>query len=494
MLNSITNNSLAVTKNYISFDEFEEFYQLPESNPLIIVNSVCEIVYSSESFNKAFGKTASEIFFDLDTEPDLRYLITSLIGSNYNNFQFDLFFPPESSEESNGFKVKAERIFINEQEYFVLIFVSLREKAKLEERINNLHNALEYGNIPVIITDSKGVITYATTSFEKILKKGIEEFFKNSLADVISSYLSAEDNVALNESISEKKNWIKTISIIDRDGNITYYELKLNPVFRGEGEVLNFILTANDITNLKVAYEKEINLNRLKAAFLENMSHEIRTPLNAIVGYSEIIDECIEEGDYETIRELIVSFKDVLGRVLKLYGNIVEVFQIYSGEVELEMVTLNANQVLRSVYNKRTEDAKNKNFNFKLELDDRELNIKIDWFRFEKIINSLVDNAIKYTNSGHVIISSGFAEGYVNIKISDTGMGIKSKDILRLYEPFVQAEEAYTRRYEGAGLGLTIAYKLTLLMGGKFNIESEENRGTNITLTFPVAKDIVENE
>ena len=623
MLNNISQNSLTSKKNYISLQEFEEFYQLPESSPLIIVNILCNIIYSNESFKKAFAAAGIQKFFDLNTEPDLRYLITSLIGSNYNNFQFDLFFPSDTGFDSSGFNVEAERIYISGQEYFVLIFKTLKEKAKLEERINNLHNALEYGKIPVIITDEQGIIIYATTSFEKILKAGIELFFKNSIADALSFYLTGEEKRTLNESIRGKKDWTKTISYADEGGNVSYFELKLNPVFRGENDILNFILTAHDITNyilknlyvkkserrlksiinnisdllfiirekegqhlfenandnfckifsvnkalslkknigsilnedlfnqieqaieeynsnsgsfiefnynnaegrhygvkitsiedqleeeiiyivsmkditdhvlyqeqLKVAYDKEINLSRLKTAFLENMSHEIRTPLNAIVGYSEIIDDCIEDQDFDTIRELISSFKDVLNRVLNLFGNIVEVFQIDSGELELEMVTLNANQVLRSVFNKRIDEAGKKNLNFKFKLDDKELNIKTDWIKFERIITSLVDNAIKYTDFGDVIISSAHVNNSVQIKISDTGRGIKTKDILRLYEPFVQDEEAYTRAYEGAGLGLTIAYKLTLLMGGKFDISSEENIGTNIILSFPLAEPV----
>ena len=619
MLNNFSQNSLTGKKNYISLEEFEEFYQLPESSPLIIVDILCSIIYSNESFRKTFNGGSLK-FFDLNTEPDLRYLITSLIGSNYNNFQFDLFFPEEAGLES-GFNVEAERIYIGGQEYFVLIFKTLKEKAKLEERINNLHNALEFGKIPVIITDEQGTIIYATSSFEKILKSGIEQFYKSSLADALSFYLSNEDRRVMNESIRGKKIWTKTISCVEETGAVSYYELKLNPVSRRESDMLNFIVTANDITNyilknlyvkkserrlksiinnisdllfiirekegaylfenandnfckifsvnkafslkknisqileenllnriaqaigkdnprigsfiefnynnpggrhygvkissiedqleeeiiyivsmkditdqvlyqeqLKVAYEKEINLNKLKTAFLENISHEIRTPLNAIVGYSEIIDDCIEEQDFDTIRELISSFKDVLNRVLNLYGNIVEVFQIDSGEIELEMVTLNANQVLNSVYNKRLDEAVRKNLNFKLKADEKELNIKIDWVKFERIISSLVDNAIKYTDFGDVIITSAKLNGNVQIKISDTGRGIKSKDMLRLYEPFVQDEDAYTRSYEGAGLGLTIAYKLTLLMGGRFDISSEENIGTNIIISFPAAE------
>ena len=626
MLNKFFRNNLAVKNNYISsFEELDDIYQLPESNPLIIINNLCSIVYSNEPFKKIFGNIDTQKFFDLNTEPDLRYLVTAFIESNYNNLQFDLFFQNETMD-SNSFNVEAERINIYEIEYFVLIFKTVGEKAKLEEKINNLHNALEYGKIPVIITDEQGIVTYATTPFEKILKAGIEIFFKNSIIDALTFYLTNEDKRTLTESIRCKNEWTKTISCVDESTNISYYELKLNPVFQGEHDVVNFILTAHDITSyisknlyikkserrlksiinnisdllfiirekegqhqfenandnfcktfsinkalsikknidivlckelfdqiedaigkynsstesyiefnynridgraygvkitsiedqlegeiiyivsmkditdqvlyqqqLKVAYEKEINLNKLKAAFLENMSHEIRTPLNAIVGYSEMIDDYIEEQDYNTIKDLIGSFKEVMYRVLNLYGNIVEVFQIDSGELELDMVNLNANQVLKSVYNKEIEKAKKKNLDFCLNLKDKDLNIKTDWVKFERIINSLVDNAIKYTDFGEVIISSDIVSEKVQITISDTGRGIETNNIFMLYEPFVQGEEVYTRKYEGAGLGLTIAYKLTILMGGKFDINSEENVGTNIILTFPKLKSSDEN-
>ena len=624
MLNNLSQDSLAVKNNYYnSFDEFDDIYKLQENNSLIIIDKLCSIIYSNDSFKKTFGDTDSEKFFSFSTEPDLQYLITSLIDSKYNNLQFDLFFTHETPFKNNSFNVEAERIIICGIEYFVLFFRTLDEKIKLEERINDLHNALEYGKIPVIITDEQGIITYATAPFERILKAGIEKFFRNSVIDALLFYLTHEDKRTLNESIKNKKDWAKTISCVDGKSNVTYYELKLNPVYRGESEVVNFILTAHDITNyisknlyvkkserrlksiinnisdllfiirdkegvhlfenandnfcktfsinkaialkknineilceelfeevenaieqynsndesyfefkynspdrkqysvkitsiddqledeviyivsmkditdlvlyqdqLKVAYEKEINLNRLKTSFLENMSHEIRTPMNAIVGYSEMIDDSIAEEDYGAIKELIGSFKEVMYRVLNLYGNIVEVFQIDSGELKLEMASLNVNQILKSVYDKNFKKAEKKNLNFHIKLDNKELNIKTDWAKLERIIDSLVDNAIKYTDYGDVIISSDMTNKKIRIKISDTGRGMKNNKILMMYEPFVQEEETYTRKYEGAGLGLTIAYKLTVLMGGKFEINSEENIGTNITLTFPFYKSV----
>lgn len=621
MQNSVNSNNIFERKNYLSLSEFESFYELPESNPLMIVDAACKIIFSNSTFKNTFNLPEVQTFFDLNSEPNLSYLLVVLTGSSFNNFHFDLFFSPEHNLKQHIYNVEAERIFIENNEYFVIIFKSLEEKVKIEERINSLHNALEYSNIPVLITDSEGKIVYTTNLFEKILKAEIETIYNCSITDALSFYLTKEEKHRLEESIETLKTWTKTIMFSDADKNVIYYELKLNPIFRNGEENLRFILTANDITNyvlkhqiikkserrlksiinnisdllfifkekkgeflfenandnfcnifsinkykdlkkdinsvieenllkqlksslqklnqqnnytefsyaspwqreynvkitsiddnvenekifivsmqdvtdqmmyeaeLKKAYEKEISLNKLKTALLENMSHEIRTPFNAIAGYSEIIEDCVLTKDYNTILDLVSTFKDVLGRVLNLFNNIVEVSQIESGEVELEFVNLNCNQVLRSIYNKNIEEAQNKKLNFQLKLEENELNIKTDWFKLEKIISSLIENALKYTDYGEVSIQSKTVDNNVEIIISDTGKGIEAKDIKKLLEPFVQEEEAYIRRYEGAGLGLTIAYKLTNILGGKFDIQSVKNKGTDVILTFPLASE-----
>ena len=619
MPNSINSNNIFERKNYLSLSEFESFYELPESNPLMIVDAACKIIFSNNTFKTTFNLPEVQTFFDLESEPNLSYLLVVLNGSSFNNFHFDIFFSPDQKLKQYNYNVEAERIFIDEKEYFVIIFKSLEEKAKIEERINSLHNALEYSNIPVLITDSEGKIVYTTNLFEKILKAEIETIYNCSIADALSFYLTKEEKHRLEESIETLKTWTKTIMFTDSDKNVIYFELKLNPIFRNGEENLRFILTANDITNyvlkhqiikkserrlksiinnisdllfifkekkgelffenandnfcnifsinkykdlkkdinsvieenllvfvktsiqklnqqknnydefnyssplnreykvkitsiednvenekifivsmqdvtdqmmyeaeLKKAYEKEISLNKLKTALLENMSHEIRTPFNAIAGYSEIIEDCVTTKDYNTILDLVSTFKDVLGRVLNLFNNIVEVSQIESGEVELEFVNLNCNQVLRAIYNKNLETANQKKLDFHLKLEENELNIKTDWFKLEKIISSLIENALKYTDYGEVKIQSKTTDNNAEIVISDTGKGIDEKDIKKLLEPFVQEEDAYIRRYEGAGLGLTIAYKLTNILGGKFDIQSEKNRGTNVILTFPL--------
>ncbi len=598
--------------------EVESFDVLPESDPLIVVDDSCEVMFSNNSFKKTFRLNNEQDFFNLTTEPDLKALVKNLSSRNYTNFQIDLTISSENDFDGNLFNLELERLTLENKKYNTIKLKSLKENSRFEERINNLHFALEYGKVPVIFIDKDGIIKYSTAFFEDILKFNIEELFNKSISEVLFEFLTYKEKDRFDKAILDKKEWSKTISRKLVNGNVEYYDLKLLPIYKGVDDKPSFLLTANDITDyvlknlfvkksekrlksiinnitdlllifqkkgneylfenandnfcksfsidknkvlrknlnlfldksfflqlqlsiqefytsksmivefnyrskqnrtfsakitfigpksfdntlyilsmeditdqvlyreqLEIAYKKEINLNKLKTAFLENMSHEIRTPFNAILGYSDIIDDCIKDKDYETILELMSSFKDVLNRVLKLFNNIDEVFQITSGELELDFVTLNINQVLKAVYNKRIQEVTSKNLDFKLELYKNDLCIDTDWVKFEKIINSLIDNAIKYTNEGRIKLISRFLNDKAEIVISDTGKGIKTENMKKLFEPFVQEEEAYIRNYEGAGLGLTIAYKLTQLMGGEFNIISKENNGTEIILSFP---------
>jgi len=233
-------------------------------------------------------------------------------------------------------------------------------------------------------------------------------------------------------------------------------------------------------------YKKELQVNRLKTTFLQNMSHEIRTPFTAIMGYSDIMVESIEDKDYDTVVEITESLKGVLNRVMNLFENILVVSEIESDEVVLESVLMNCNQILKSVYTKRLPDAKYKGLKMELDLDTEDYLCEIDWMKFERIMLNLLDNAIKYTDSGEIKISSKKTKEYVTITVADSGLGMNETIISRLLEPFVQEEpDGHSRNYEGAGLGLTIAYEYTKLMNGEMNIKSKKNAGTEVFLNFP---------
>lgn len=608
------------------FDNFADFranQEFPDARTMVIVDKNSKIYYANSSFEFLFGFGEGNSLFDIESEPNIIYLIEGIAKSHYSSLHFELYLSSNNKRVDGNYSVDIEKIFIKEQEFFLLIIDSLEEKNRIEAKINNLNDALEYGNVPVIITDKKGFITYCTKSFEHILNKGIEVLFRASLANALADYLSADDLAELVDALEYSKTWRKRIEKKDASGAESFKELQLNPVLKQSNNTGNFILIANDITDyitknriiqkseerqksiinnisdllliiktekesflfenandnfcstfgidkdsvsrlnindlftysflsvvfdsisnliqdslltvefqysnevfgkiysgnisftddkyegeriyiislkditqqilyeeqLKKTIEKESQLNKLKTIFIENMSHELRTPYNALIGYSEILDDEIKDGNLESTMEIMSALKDVFGRVLNLFANIIEVSQIESNEIMLAKVKLNCNKILSSIYELYKEKADQKNVELNVELEKADFLIEVDWMKLEKIVEVLVDNAVKYTDQGEIRLNTKLTGEEVVITIADTGIGMKEGEIEKLLQPFYQEEDVYTRSYQGVGLGLTIAHKLTKLMGGRFHISSQRDRGTEIQLVFPVCSE-----
>ena len=200
--------------------EVESFDVLPESDPLIVVDDSCEVMFSNNSFKKTFRLNNEQDFFNLTTEPDLKALVKNLSSRNYTNFQIDLTISSENDFDGNLFNLELERLTLENKKYNTIKLKSLKENSRFEERINNLHFALEYGKVPVIFIDKDGIIKYSTAFFEDILKFNIEELFNKSISEVLSEFLTYKEKDHFDKAILDKKEWSKTISKKLVNGNV----------------------------------------------------------------------------------------------------------------------------------------------------------------------------------------------------------------------------------------------------------------------------------
>ncbi len=255
-----------------------------------------------------------------------------------------------------------------------------------------------------------------------------------------------------------------------------------------------YIVNMTDITEqleverkLRDAYQKEISLNKLKSTFLANMSHEIRTPLNAIVGYSDLLEDDVKEMNIESSTKITTYLKDGVNRLLKLVDNIVEVSLLESGNEEIKLYSIPLNQIIKESSYQWSEEARNKKLCFELDLFDQEIYVHANEEKLERALKELVDNAIKYnTENGKVTVNTKIENNKILVQISDTGIGITEEGLERIFNLFEQAEDSgYTRNYDGAGLGLSLANKLISFMNGKMEIVSQPKQGTIISITFP---------
>lgn len=469
--------------------------------PLMILDENKKVTYVSKSFENVLSKETEHIFgrnlieiLNGSLDPrDVEELINSLnsVLPWKKIISFHWSFPEEYWELHLNPIFDAERNAVS----YILIASNLTEvinQTRVIER-SEKKQKLIIENISdlLLIVEKVGasfLFENANDNFFRTFHLDRSKIKSFKIDDLVPHLLASEIYDSI-QTYSTNPAAVNEFPYKQEDGR--EYKCKVTSIPEHDKPSSYFIISMKDVTEeiqygeqLKKAYNKESQLNKMKSDFLANMSHEIRTPYNAILGYSEIINECVETGDIESIKELMDSMKEVLGRALNLFTNIIDVSQIESDEVELEKVDLNCNQVVRNVSQKMMNDTTKKGLDLKCELSEDECIIEVDWVKFEKIIQALVDNAVKYTNAGQIIVSTKRQNEYVEITITDTGIGIDQTQIDRLLKPFAQEVEGYTRPFEGAGLGLTIAYKLTRLMNGRFDIESQKNKGTKVKLTF----------
>ena len=242
--------------------------------------------------------------------------------------------------------------------------------------------------------------------------------------------------------------------------------------------------------NLKVALAdslKNLNhVNNLKDIFLSKISHEIRTPLSGILGFSEILETELALLEDSTLYEFANSISQSGQSLVLLLNNILDISRLDSNNMKLELRKLNATELIQGVVDSNFQEASLKGV--KLIYSPASVpDIFTDSQLFTKIISLILSNSIKFTEKGFVKISNYFdkSKGMIVISIKDTGIGIDKVYIDKVFEPFRQESLGYSTSYQGAGLGLPLAKKMTIKLNGEIEIASEKGSGTTVTLSFP---------
>jgi signal transduction histidine kinase len=239
------------------------------------------------------------------------------------------------------------------------------------------------------------------------------------------------------------------------------------------------------LERLEVEKERAQSADHLKSAFLATMSHELRTPLNSIIGFTGIL---LKEKPGPLTAEQKKQMEMVQGsarHLLSLINDVLDISKIEAGQLKMVIQQFNLRELLLKVVESQRQFAEKKNLQIIVNLDDKINGIESDILRVEQILINLVNNAIKFTETGSVSIMSQMEGDFITIRISDTGIGIESDKIGRLFSPFTQIDSGLTRKYEGTGLGLSICRKLIELLGGKIEVMSKPGYGSTFTVYLP---------
>jgi PAS domain S-box-containing protein len=275
-------------------------------------------------------------------------------------------------------------------------------------------------------------------------------------------------------------------------GQPRYYRLNVEPLRDDKKEIVGITCVSIDITQLKSAYKKlEIAKERaeesdkLKSAFLANLSHEIRTPMNGIMGFANLLKSTNLQDQKR--QEFIDIIQQSGKRMLNIIDELVDIAKVEANQAKVVMQEVVVNEILEYQYSFFSQAATEKGLELRLRkaLPDNESVIITDPDRLSQILTNLINNAIKFTMQGAITFGYEMRNDSFQFFVSDTGIGIETHLKDKVFERFRQAELHIARKYEGAGLGLSIAKAYIELMGGHIWVDTEKDKGTTFYFALP---------
>jgi PAS domain S-box-containing protein len=229
--------------------------------------------------------------------------------------------------------------------------------------------------------------------------------------------------------------------------------------------------------------------SRLKSEFLAAMSHELRTPLNVIIGYTSLMRERIygdlSNAQDDTLHKVYITSQHLLA----LINDVLDLSKIEAGKMPLHLEEVDLGAMISDISETIMPMVRKKQLVYENVVADNVPRITTDRTKLKQILLNLLSNAIKFTPKGRVRIETTVADGRINIRVIDTGIGIKPEHLEVIFEDFRQLDQSHTREYGGTGLGLSITKNLLALLGGMITVESKYGDGSRFTIDLPVELD-----
>ncbi|MCL5674380.1 MAG: ATP-binding protein [Candidatus Omnitrophica bacterium] len=332
----------------------------------------------------------------------------------------------------------------------------IRLAGKMED-VENIISSLEEG---FLMVDEKDTIVISNDRFKKIIN---------------------------NSAVENKKYWevLRDVFFDDLIKNIRFgKETKDGEIHIGE-KIFTckgiFLSSSRTVAIIFYDVTERKNFEKIKRDLVANVSHELKTPLTAIKGYVETMEE--EVGEEQ--KKFIQIIKKHLERLTNIVNDLLVLSEIESAEGVKEKEAVDVKNLIMGIIPIFEKTINEKHLFFRVQAEEDLTPVMVDRFKIEQVFINLIDNAIKYTDTGGITISLHKEKRNLIVTVEDTGIGISMEHLERIFERFYVVDRARSRKYGGTGLGLSIVKHVILLHNGDVQVESQTGRGTKFTIILP---------
>ena len=391
-------------------------------------------------------------------------------------------------------EVYASSIILDKQACIIAIFRDLTETYQLEYDRYMLKKAVDNSDVEIVLNNPDASIDYCSPALCHRLGYSSEEIKKLHIWDIESTV--AKEEIVMRWEKLKKMKTIKNEGVqIAKDG--TKFEINYTVDYMKVGKRELACCQVQDMTEIKKreailenARKKAEESDRMKSVFMANISHEIRTPMNGILGFADLLQR--DDLSLEKCHQYAKIIFGCGNNLMQLLNDILDISRIEAGQIELKKEEFCVNQVIEDLYNLYEPQSKNDGREISLQmhksLRDDEAIIYSDKRYFNQILTNLVDNALKFTNEGEIIIGYNAKQSDIEFFVKDSGEGVAPEFMDKIFEPFRQGEEILARKYHGTGLGLAIARNFAELLGGFMRLESKLGQGSTFYLNLPYSR------
>jgi PAS domain S-box-containing protein len=390
---------------------------------------------------------------------------------------------------------------INEVGYVIANSRNISTRKKIEHLLQSqeqkYRNIIANMNLGLLEVDLDDNIRFANQSFTQMCGYDMYELIGKKAAPLFTSPES--------QSLIKYKNSLRRegvadsyeLQVVDKKGEKKWWLISGAPLYNETGLLIGTIGIHLDITAQKKLEEDLENAktraeqgSKAKEAFIANMSHEIRTPLSAITG---MIRELSKENLNSKQKSYVQNSENASKHLLSVINNILDISKIEAGELGIEHANFSLTESLNKTITMLKPRAIEKGIELKLNIESNVFDPVVgDELRIEQILINLLGNAIKFTNQGFVelgcsVLVDNPASQKLELRVSDTGVGMATSYLDRIFSKFSQEDKSTSRKFGGTGLGMAITYQLVQLMNGEIHVSSVKNKGSefSVILTFP---------